>query len=255
MGRVQMRGVIVSTRPMAVYGGVRFTEQAVRSFAEKLRSDGMVFGLHHDPRVNIDAEVIDVTVANDDGEIIVEVTIEVDEDEFTRNGGARIGGFSVSATRKFLGTEGVEPAVIVSADAHWFDEAQLQAAYAAFVEQGMTAQANRLYQFSSVSTAVILLTFVGQQVATMPAGVICIYIHDSLKNFFSRSATGEFREGMPQIEINFDANTGRAIKLHIQASSEAVLKDALDKLPSIIESNTGGTYEYSEDRETWKQAD
>jgi hypothetical protein len=253
LGRIRITAVIVSTRPMHVYGGVRISERDVSRFAEKMRRGEIPFGLHHDPRVNLDAEIVDVAVRrNPQGEVCAEVTIEVDEEEYVRKGGTQVGGFSVDATTTLLQSEGVEPVAVISADAHWFDDTQLTAAYAAFNERGISARANRLYQFADVSGAVVLLTFVGQQFATMPSNVICSYVYDSLKNLFSRKDRKDAGREPSDFAIKFDPATGRMVDLHIRTSSDDVLRGALDKLPGIIESNSKGRYEYIEGAQAWE---
>lgn len=251
MGRIVAKGVVASTHPMTVYGGIRLSEQAVRSIAEKLRSDGAVtFGMHHDRRLTLDAVVTDVIVRTDDsGETIVEATFDVDEDEYAEKGGELVGGFSVTCVEAFLPSEYREPAVTLAADAGWYSDADLQRFYEFFASHGIPAQAGRLYQFSAASDAVVLLSFVGQQVATMPTGIICNYIYDSLKLFVS----GCRDSGQSDLEINFDPKTGRAVTLHLRTSSDEALKAAVDKLPAIIESNSGKSYEYSDDAQEWKQ--
>jgi hypothetical protein len=183
------------------------------------------------------------------GETLVEATFNVDEDEYMKMGGDLVNGFSVTCVEPFLPSETRQPAVTVAADAAWYSDADLQQFYEFFSARGIPAQAGRLYQFSAASDAVVLLSFIGQQLATMPTGVICNYIYDSLKHFISGCRDGE----QTDLEINFDAKTGRAVRLHLKTSSDDVLRAAMDKLPAIIESNSDGSYEYFDDAEEWKR--
>lgn len=254
MGRIQIRFVVASSRPMAAYGGVRLPEQAVRDFADSVRNGRVPFGLHHDPRINLDARLIDVSVwRGDDGETVAEAAIEVDEDEYISKGGASVTGFSASGTTPFLGEEIADPDIVISADAAWFSDAQIRAAHVALADQGVAVRSNRLYQFSDTPPAVVLLTFVGQQIATMPTGVICNYIYDSLKNLFTRKKGVSSDLEPSDFAVSFDPKSGRMTKLHLRTSSADIFKQAVDKLPGIIEANANHVYEYSEDRQSWER--
>jgi len=98
----------------------------------------------------------------------------------------------------------------------------------------------------------VIVQFVGQQLSTIPAGLLCNYLYESLKHFLRRKR--EDREASI-FDISFDPETGRLTQAHIRTGSEEVLKEALDKLPDIISSNIGGAYGYSGDEHSWKQLD
>jgi hypothetical protein len=260
LGRITITGEVASTRPMQAYGGVSISRELIEALADKLRSGNIPIRLRHDPRRSLNDVVVRgvTTRQDDDGETLVEVTLDVDEEEFERKGGSVLGGFSVSIIDPFL-TDGVaEPVVTISADAHWFSDTELEAAYRDFSRHDVTVRANHLYQFADVSTALVLLQFIGQQIATMPAGILCIYIHDALQHLFRRRRlraenTDELEPSI--IDMSFDPGTGRITKAHIRTTSEDVMKQAIDKLPDIISSNRNARYEYSEERQIWIEGD
>lgn len=134
--------------------------------------------------------------------------------------------------------------VTISADAQLSDE-EIEAAYNEFASRGVPASACRLYQFADVPSILIVLAFIGQQVSTIPVGVLVNYIYDSLKHFFRRE------HDAPSINIKFSPETGRVTELYIEPASESALRDALDRLPGIIDSNVA--HEYSDDEKAWKQ--
>jgi hypothetical protein len=245
VGTIQILGVPATTRRMDAYGGFQFSVAEVKAVAERLRTGRMEVGLKHDPRLNLDARVIDAgTVTLDDGHTAAYMTLEVDEDEWKRHDCESLGGFSVSVNRPFIRNSN-GPAVSISADAHWFSDQQIEAAYDVFARQDIGAVAYRLYQFSDVPTILVTLTFITQQVSTIPAGLLCNYIYDSLKNFIGGGRPAS------RIVLKFDPQTGKATEAHIETSSEEVMRAAIDKLPEMISSNS--SYEYSDKDDSWKR--
>lgn len=247
MGKVQILGIPATTHAMDVYGGFQFSEKEVESIAEGLRSGRMKLGAKHDLRLTLTAQVIDArTVLLADGHTAAYLILEMDEEEWKRHDGESLGGFSVMVKRPFLGASR-RPAVTISADAHWFSDEQIRAAYNCFAAQDIETAASRLYQFSDVPTILVVLTFATQQISTIPAGLLCNYIYDSLKNFLR----GDRQPS--RITVTFDSQTGRLTEAHIETSSEEVLRSAIDKLPEIIKTNSA--FEYSECEQSWKQID
>jgi hypothetical protein len=201
--------------------------------------------VRHDPRLTLDAQVIDAHKrVDDDGYTLAEVTLEVDEDEWRRHDGENLTGFSVSIKRPFLGNPAETPLVTLSADAQLSDE-EIEAAYNEFVRRDVPANAYHLYQFADVPAILVVLTFIGQQISTIPVGVLINYIYDSLKHFFRKD------HDAPSINVKFSPETGRLTELHIERASDSILRDAVNKLPEIINSNLA--YEYSDEEKTWKQ--
>jgi hypothetical protein len=195
--------------------------------------------------VKLQAQVIDAhTRVDDNGYTLAEVTFELDEDEWRRHGAEDLTGFSVSIMRPYLGNPAEAPLVTLSADAQLSDE-EIEAAYNEFASRGIPANAYHLYQFADVPSILVVLAFIGQQVSTIPVGLLVNCIYDSLKHFFRRD------HDAPSLNVKFSPETGRITELHIERASDRVLRDALNKLPEIINSNLA--YEYSDDEKAWKQ--
>ena len=232
---------------MDAYGGFQFSVAEVEAIANGLRAGKINIGAKHDLRLTIAAHIIDArAILLADGHTAAYVILEVDEDEWKRNDGGSLNGFSVMINRRFLGNS-KRPAVAISADAYWFSAEEIEAAYNAFSQQNVEAVASRLYQFSDTPTILAVLTFATQQVSTIPAGLLCNYIYDSLKNFIGGNRPSS------RITLKFDTQSGKLTEAHIETSSESTLRAAINKLPEIINSNSA--YEYSEGEEAWKQLD
>lgn len=245
MRTIQITGAAATTHPLDAYGGFQASVKEVESVVESLRNRIIPIRVRHDPRITLNARVINThTRVDGDGYTLAEVTLEVDEDEWQRQGGENFTGFSISIMRPFLGSPDEITLVTISADAQVSDE-ELEAAYGEFASRGIPANAYHLYQFADVPAVLVVLTFIGQQISTIPVGLLINYIYDSLKHFIRRD------HDAPNLNVKFSAETGRITELHIEGASEAVLRKAIDKLPDIINSNLA--YEYSDNEESWKQ--
>ena len=245
MPTIQIRGFAATTHPLDAYGGFQASVEEVESIVESLRNGRSKLTVRHDPRVTLNAQLIDAhTRVDNDGYTLAEVTLEVDEDEWRRHDGENLTSFSVSIRRPFLGNPAEPPLVMLSADAQLSDE-EIEAAFNEFASRGVPANAYHLYQFADIPTILVVLTFIGQQISTIPVGLLINYIYDSLKHFFRED------HDAPSINVKFSPETGRLTELHIESASDSILRDAVNKLPEIINSNLA--YEYSNDEEAWKQ--
>jgi len=230
---------------MKAYGGVKLPKTAVEQIADNLKIGKMQFGLHHDPRQDLDQRVVDAFIRTaDDGNTEAVIVCEIDQEMWHKVGGDEITGFSVSGTQPFLGEEESAPGVIISADAHWFPEDRLRAAYEEFTRGGIRVQARRLYQFSAEPPALIIATFLLQQLSTIPAGVLASYIYDSFKKLSGH------RKQPSKFFMKFDKETGRVTEAYLETSSDEVLKHAIDSLLPLTARE--GSYEYLSEEETWK---
>lgn len=245
MALVRIEGVVASTRPLDAYGGVQFGEDWVKSLADHIKDGKVGWELHHDPRARLDVRVIDAfTRADADGHIEAVVSLEVDEDEWERKGGNTASGFSVSGRKRLLGESGESPAVTVAADAHWFSDDEIRAAFEELSKVGGPVQGCRLYQFAAEPPALVTLAFLLQQLSSIPAGLLCSYIYDALRHFVGT------RKEPSKFSLTFDNETGSLTHAYLETASDDVLKHAIDALPGILD--RAGEYEYADSERTWK---
>lgn len=243
MAKIRIQGVVATTHPMGVYGGVSFPETVIQTLADGINDGSIPLALQHDPRSRLDAQVIEAVVdRSDDGHLQVVATYEVDEAEWEAKGGEGLTGFSPSMRQPFLGDREGTPAATIAADAHWFSDEQLTAAYDDLSKSGLPVQALRLYQFAVVPPA--LVVFVLQQLGAIPFGMRGAYLYDSLKHLVSHDEPSKF-------DLNItDERTGKTTHAYVETSSDDVLKHAIDTLPGLLDH--GGGYDYSSEDEAWK---
>jgi hypothetical protein len=146
--------------------------------------------LFHDAREPVYVENVDTEIhERPDGEYELWAEFDVEEEGWARfeaELGARggLGGLSVTITETIgeLGSE-TEPgpvSVVVAADAHHFSDDQILAAAREFADAG-TVKASRLYQFSIVPAALVLVQFLFQEGAQIPPGLISAWLYDALR--------------------------------------------------------------------------
>lgn len=242
MSKIHVEGLVASTRPMEVYGGVSLSEETIRALFDTIKNGGLPLELHHDSRFRVDAKVIDARLERDeDGYLQVFATYEADEDDWNLKGGNQASGFSISGTTPMLGGDKTDPTAMIAADAHWFTDAQITAAFEDLSKLGVPVQGRRLYQFATDSPALVVLAL--QQVLGIPTAVFGTYIYDALKHFLSPEPS--------KFEITItDSRTGKSTHAYVETTSRKVLKHALDTLPALLDH--GGKYDYSSDEETWE---
>jgi hypothetical protein len=247
MAKITVEGMIVSSERVAAYGGVRLSEEAVHSVAEQLKNGSIRFGLHHDPRLALEHEVLDVfETRGDDGILRAFARIEVDEDEWNRVGGPDLGGWSVSASEPAYGDQD-SASLVIAADAHWFDDAALKATYDGLQDRSDSVSVSRLYQFSAVPETVVLIELVLSQVPPFVLGIAVNWVYDGLKHL----VIGGKRARPSRFHFKIkDASTGRTVEAHLETGSDRVLKRALKTLPAAVE--RASRVDYDEAADEWK---
>lgn len=217
----------------------------MKSLADDLKQGKMGWDLHHDPRTQLDVRVLDAfTRADAERDTEAIVVVEVDEQEWNEKGGDTDNGFSLSGTQRLLGEPDGSPSVSVAADAHWFTDEQITAAFEALQRTGAPIQALRLYQFAAEPTALVLLTFLLQQISTIPASLLCSYIYDALRNFI----TADKQPSKPS--LTFVSGTGSVAHAYLETDSDRVLKHAMDTLPATL--SRVGEHEYDASERAWE---
>src|SRR5262249_19772727 len=161
--------------------------------ARRLNSQTTPMRLSHDARESVRAENVSAWVQQrPDGEYELRVAFDVEEEGWARYEAERDtlggpGGLSFTLTA-LIGAlkNGPEPrpmSVIVAADAHHFPDESIMAAAEEFANTG-SVQACRLYQFSAVPTAAVLIQFILQEGMQVPAGILSAWLYDALRHFW-----------------------------------------------------------------------
>lgn len=240
----RVTAVLATTEPMSVYGGVRLAPEALESIAQSLRSQSTPTRLFHDAREPIDVENVDAEIRQrPDGEYELWAEFDAEEEGWARYEAEREahdapGGLSITITEtigQLTSESGQSPAtVVVSADAHHFSDHQILAAAGEFANAG-DVKAGRLYQFSAVPAALVLIQFTFQELAQIPPGIISAWLYDAWQHFR--------RPGQPDPALTLEFIEGpRKTMASIPASIDPTIAVRAIEAVEFI-ANQPGTYE------------
>ncbi len=104
--------ILVTSEPIAVYGGGQFQEEFVYEIEKALLDGDIPFVIRHDPRLQLDAKVIGTeTRRNVKGYLQLLVTWEMADSDWEKVQREGLRGMSVSVTSPVRRTSNVPPTV------------------------------------------------------------------------------------------------------------------------------------------------
>ncbi len=238
------RRVLATTDPIPAYGGFRLELENLESLAQSLRSQSVPMRSFHDAREPLYVENVDAEIRQrPDGEYQLWVEFDVEEEgwaryEADREARGAPGGlsFTITATIGQLTSEPIPglASIEIAADAHHFSDDEILATADEFANAG-NVKASRLYQFSAVPAALVLIQFVFQELAQIPPGIISAWLYDAWQHFR--------RPGQPDPALTMEFIEGpRKTTASIPASIDPTIAvRAIEAIESIA--NQPGTYE------------
>ena len=246
------RAVLATTDQIPAYGGIRLAPEALESMALSLRSQSVPMRLFHNAGEPVYVENVDAEIRQrPDGEYELWAEFDVEEEGWARYEAEREvhgapGGLSFTITEtigQLTSKPGPSPAtIVVAADAHHFSDDQILAAAGEFANAG-NVKASRLYQFSAVPAALVLIQFMFQELAQIPPGIISAWLYDAWQHFrrpgqLDPALTLEFIEGPRKTTASIPASIDPTIAVR-----------AIEAVESIA--TQPGTYECMPDG-TWR---
>ena len=239
------RRVLATTDPIPAYGGVRLALEALESMAQTLTSQSVPMRLFHDAREPLHVENVNTEIRQrPDGEYELWVEFDVEEEGWARYEAEREtrgapGGLSFTLTEpiaQFTSEVEAQPVTItVAADAHHFSDDEILAVAYDF-DGASNINASRLYQFSVVPDALVLIQFLGQEFAQIPPGIISAWLYDAWQHLR--------RPGQPNPPLTLESIEpgGRETTASIPTGTDnAVAIRAIEAFESIAKQP--GTYE------------
>lgn len=237
---------MATTDRIPAYGGIRLAPEVLESMAQSLRSQSVPMRLFHDAGQPIEVENVNAKVRQrPDGEHELWVEFDVEEEGWARYEAERDaqnapGGLSFTFAEPIAQlTSGARPgldSIEIAADAHHFSDNEILAAAREFTNAG-NVQVSRLYQFSAVPAALVLIQFTFQELAQIPPGIISAWLYDALQHFR--------RPGQPEPPITLvskEGPDGRETTATIPpGTSQSIAEKAIDAWVSVA--NHPGTYE------------
>lgn len=249
--RVQM--VLVTDQPNEAYGGIQLPLAMLHGVAEAVRSGKIPLTFNHDARYVTDVQYLGVGVRErPDGFHEVWAEAEIPAADWERFDQQRVelgapGGISITFGTPLATYDGPTQSALqlaIAADAHHFSDDEIQAAGQKLAEVGHV-ECERMYQFSIVPPAAVVITYLLNGAAQIPPGVLANYVWESVKGFFrsDREPTS--------VTLNLEETPGeRILTAVIPATTDAeVAKKALETFESVA--NRSGVYEYDDSDKSW----
>lgn len=246
MGRLRIQGFLVTSGPIAAYGGLAIAEELMEDIANAVRQGRAPFMAQHDARRRLDVQVLDVAVRRtQDGHLGVWVDVEVDEAEWDKAGA--VGGWSVAVIEpRFEAADASGRAVIrLSVDAAHFAEQLLAEATEALRNSNFEVQGGLLYQFAVFPPPNVVIEFSLYLLRDLTVGVLAAALYEGLRRLLKpRHAS--------RTVFDFRIHEGdQSVHAHLETGDPEVLKDALDRLPNLID-REGKGFEYDDKNREWR---
>jgi len=235
----------VTSHPIRAYGGIRLDEAIVARVAEAVSNGTLPMQFEHDISRPIDiSNVVTGTERLEDGYLAAWSEFDVDEevwDQFEREveAAGAPGGMSASLTGPLDGeTLATDSQVVVAADAHHFTDDDIRRAASELARLDPSAGGERLYQFSGVPEAKVVIDTVLALGAAVGTNILAAIIYDAAKGFLKRQ-----RQRVVFNLIFRESRKGaRKLQVHLEVASEEQLRTAFEGLPAILEGGAVGTF-------------
>lgn len=243
MATRRARARLATTHAIPAYGGIKLGKGVMHQLAEALRNGSIPMHLNHDATRPLAVSNVESGVEQlDDGEWAAWAEFDVDSDEWSawqdelaEKGAA--GGMSFSFHEPVV--DATSPEVLVFADAHHFRDDDLRQAALTFSELGLRSSASRLYQFSFIPEALVVLELTAGALGSLGPNIAASYIYDCLKTFMA--PCGE--RTTFNIHVKFRASGARSVKIKFAAASTEDLKSIVAQTPGILHEAMGnGVY-------------
>lgn len=236
---------LATTHELPAYGGIALPRQAIDDLADAVGSGAMPMHFEHDISRPVTVANVEAGVEQlEDGECAAWAEFDVDADVWLEYEKARVaagapGGMSISFTGPLTGRSmPTTAALVVAADAHHFDEGEIEEAVAILARLDVEAGGEFLYQFSFEPLVKVLFDIVWPTVAVLGPNIVASAIYDAARSFFRPG-----RKGLV-FNVTFkESHRGtRKLKIHIEAADHIELAAAMDRLPEVLRAGTEGTF-------------
>lgn len=244
----RVRVVLATSHPIAAYGGVQFSEDAIQGIAEAFASGSAPMRFSHDLTRPVQFQNIDSgTERLADGNLAAWAEFDVDSgiwDAYQREvaeAGAP-GGMSISVTTPLPGESNLAASpVLIAADAHHFTDEEIRGAVLALTRIEPSAQGRQLLQFAIDPQALVAIEVAASLIATVGVNVASNAIYDAVKRFFSQRRRGNSHT-VVDLQFKADSEGPTALSVRIDAEDIDQVRNAMAELPRLLESAQTGIY-------------
>lgn len=226
--------ILMTSEPIAAYGGIAMPSETLESLAASLRSTGLRMHLDHDlsrplrvrnPKVWVEERA--------DGVHLLRMAYEIHRDDFELAGQRR--GMSTTIHSPLPGRSpqaGVQdPLLALAADSAWFEYEALLLAEDALKNSGVPGgrmRVERAYQFSAVPDPQVFVTVIPALVMGLGTGLLGNMLWDGIKLLFQKRKTPKGGSPSTPTTVNLQLTDGeRSLTGVVQTASEEVAGEAI----------------------------
>lgn len=246
MGTKRLRARLVTSQPIAAYGGIQLAESVVEQIADGVGSGAIPMHMKHDIAQPLATTIHGAgTERLPDGHLAAWAEFDVDEDAWSEfeaeiEAAGAPGGMSITISGPLVNGESMpDSPVTVAADAHHFTESEIRAAAEELRQLDDSAEGEYLYQFAFEPLATVVFDLVLPVIGVLGPNLVASAIYDAGKAFFLRPRPN----GVTFNVIFRESRRGdRKLQIKIAATNAAEFDQALSRLPAVIESGAKGTY-------------
>ncbi|MCU1494772.1 MAG: hypothetical protein JWO62_2536 [Acidimicrobiaceae bacterium] len=157
------------------------------------------------------------------------------------------GGMSFTFTEPIDNTDAApQRDVQIGGDAaHFTDDEMTEAAARLSAAIAHPASAERVFQFNSVSTALVLVEFTTEMLSSLGPNLLASALWDACK-YLWRPGGQEHERSRFNLTVRESRGGRRRLKLVIDVPDEAALDTALRRAPAVLQSAAEGTFDFKQ---------
>lgn len=233
------QATLMTSHPIAAYGGVEFPREALEMGASKLNGGDVPMQVDHDQTKPVRVRGLRAWVEDDeDGFCHLKISYEVHPDDVHRIGNRRAMSVGIRAPLDGRDSAGSATAAInLSADHAWFNDDALIAAEAVAVEGGLSTsdiRTERVYQFSFVPDPQIFVTVALPIAGAVATGILSSALWDAVKTLFKKRQTPPNGDEEQPTRVNLHLKDGeRSLTGVIETGDESVANRAIDAFEEL----------------------
>jgi len=254
MTKLIVQGFMATTNPVPAYGGVALTPEAIYNLAASLNESHIPMTFNHDARYQASFKLLSAQVRQTDTDNIgVWVELEVEEDEWKKH--PSLNGFSVTLVGDSFepNPTNTKPQIRIFVEAEQFDQPSFNSAIEQ-LEKSFAVGGGRLYQFSWLPPARVVLDIAIATLQALPANLLASALYDGLKYLFRPKISNDQKQAVETV-FEFKLRDGeRTIEAQIKTGDIEAFKEALSTIKSLTPPYTkGNNFEFDQKERKWKK--
>jgi hypothetical protein len=233
--------VVASTHPVAKYGGVALSLEALSDMRDELAAGDVPMAFDHDVTLPMRGRVLEprIQAVGEYHQLVGELEFEEEDWDYmqARFAEAGVGGgisFTAGEFQAHLdGPSDVPPLLLAADAAAYSDEQRLRAGE--MLTRVAPVEVNRLYQFN-IDVATIMLVIVVPMLVNLSTSFMFEVFKDALLELLKGRAEDEgARLSRSRIQLELEHEDGRKQHALIETDDPEVVRAAIDSLSRVVD--------------------